>query len=100
MHSAGERRMEAALADAGFDVGESLTPIIPVMIRDEGKCLALVRAAYDAGLFLSMVQYPAVPKGTDRIRLTVAADHSRADLEEAAAILIRLGREQGLVPGE
>jgi 7-keto-8-aminopelargonate synthetase-like enzyme len=89
--------MKAALADAGFDVGESLTPIVPVMIRDEEKCLRLVRAAYEAGLFLSMVQYPAVPKGTERIRLTVAADHSRQDLEEAAAILVRLGEEQGLV---
>lgn len=89
--------MKATLADVGFDVGESLTPIIPVMIRDEGKCLHLVRAAYEAGLFLSMVQYPAVPKGTERIRLTVAADHTTQDLEQAAAILVRLGREQGLV---
>lgn len=89
--------MKATLADAGFDVGESLTPIVPVMIRDEERCLRLVASAYQAGLFLSMVQYPAVPKGTERIRLTVAADHTRADLEEAAAILVRLGREQGLV---
>lgn len=90
--------MKAELAAAGFDVGDSLTPIIPVMIRDGERCQRLVAEAYARGLFLSMVEYPAVPMGTERIRLTVMANHERRDLEAARDILVAAGRAHGVLP--
>jgi 8-amino-7-oxononanoate synthase len=89
--------MKTELAGVGFDVGQSHTPIVPVMIRDGERCRKLVAEAHEQGLFLSNVEYPAVPLGSERIRLTVAADHSRADLEQAVEILSIGGRRHGVL---
>lgn len=89
--------MREGLADAGYDVGRSESAITPIMIRDAARCHALVREAYDEGLFLSMIEYPAVAVGTERIRLTCMANHTREDLETALEILVRLGRKHGVL---
>lgn len=89
--------MKRELASRGFDIGDSHTPIVPVMIRDAERCAAVVRDAYEQGLFLSHVQYPAVPLGTERIRLTVMADHSPEDLDQALEILSLAGRRHGVL---
>lgn len=90
--------MKRELAAAGFDVGNSQTPIVPVMIRDGERCRGIVAEAHEKGLFLSSVEYPAVPLGEERIRLTVMADHSREDLFQATSILVAAGRHQGILP--
>lgn len=89
--------VRGALTEAGFDVGASASAITPVMIRDEGRCHALVSDAYQAGLFLSMIQYPAVARGSERIRLTCMATHSRDQLEGAVSTLVELGRKHGVI---
>lgn len=89
--------MKSELKKYGFTLGPSETAIIPVMIGDPDRCRAMVRDAYDAGLFLSMIEYPAVPAGTERIRLALMCTHTEADLAEALRILVDTGRRHRVI---
>ncbi|RCK79086.1 MAG: 8-amino-7-oxononanoate synthase [Candidatus Ozemobacter sibiricus] len=85
------------LTEAGFELGGLDAPIIPIFVRSREKVYAIVKEAYERGLFLSLIEYPAVAPGTERIRLTVMATHTPADLEFALSLLIELGRKYGVI---
>jgi glycine C-acetyltransferase len=51
----------------------------------------------DRGVFAQGIRYPAVPRGTERIRLTVTASHSTADLDLALTALAEAGRALALI---
>lgn len=72
------------LRDLGFDVGSSVTPIIPVLVGSTERAAALWRTLYAQGVFTSLVIPPAVPPGSERLRLSVSAVHTD---EQIARIL-------------
>ncbi|MGE5508319.1 MAG: aminotransferase class I/II-fold pyridoxal phosphate-dependent enzyme [Chitinophagales bacterium] len=81
----------------GFDLGNAETAIIPVIIGDDTKVQAMCREMHQAGIFLNPVAYPAVPKRLARLRLSLMATHTRADLDETLAALERVGRKYGII---
>lgn len=76
------------LADAGVDVGDSTSQVIPVFIRNDARVFAIGEALLHAGLYLQPIIYPAVAKHKSRFRISVSAVHTPALLDEAADILI------------
>jgi 8-amino-7-oxononanoate synthase len=84
------RYMREKLAAAGLPVLPGETPILPVVLGDEGRTLAFAKACQEAGLLLSAIRPPTVAPGSSRIRLTVTAAHSREELDWAAEVM---GRE-------
>ncbi|MBI4614186.1 MAG: aminotransferase class I/II-fold pyridoxal phosphate-dependent enzyme [Planctomycetes bacterium] len=90
------RSFKALLAAAGFDLGESESAIVPVLVGDHETTLALGRAVRDRGLFCQAVVYPGVPEGEERLRLSLSAEHTDEDLALAAGILDEAAREVGL----
>ena len=91
------RYVRERLTAMGFDIGKHETAIIPVFIRDRQKANAIVKEAYERGVFLSPIEYPAVAVGTERIRLTVMATHTRSDLDTALDLVGELGRKYGVI---
>ena len=89
--------MTQGLRTAGFDIGQSASAIIPVMIRDEEKLGRIHRELLEAGLFTNVVSYPAVRRKACRLRLNIMATHSQEDLNLALAALCRIGRQHGLI---
>ncbi len=89
--------VRSRLTAAGFELGGQDAPIIPIYVLRREKVYAIVKEAYERGLFLSLIEYPAVAPGTERIRLTVMATHTPADLEFALGLLIELGRTYGVI---
>jgi glycine C-acetyltransferase/8-amino-7-oxononanoate synthase len=65
----------------GFDVLGSETQIIPIMIGEAKKAVEISEYLFDNGILLSAIRPPTVPKGTSRLRLTVTAMHSKADID-------------------
>ncbi len=65
----------------GFDTGPSSTQIIPVMVGDESKTLALSRQIEDAGYLASAIRPPTVPPNSSRIRIALSSAHSRAQID-------------------
>lgn len=77
------------LAAIGLDLGRSEGPIIPVLIGDTRRALEIAGRLREAGILGVAIRPPTVPKGTDRIRLTVTAKHTEEDLDHLAAVLER-----------
>ena len=42
---------------------------------------------HEKGIFLNMIEYPAVPEGSERFRISINVEHTRADIDRLAAVL-------------
>ncbi|SCA54881.1 putative 8-amino-7-oxononanoate synthase [Candidatus Terasakiella magnetica] len=71
----------------GFDVGDSSTQIIPLIIGDEEKTLAMAKALEAENILGIAIRPPTVPKGTSRIRLALSAIHRREDIERLCQVV-------------
>lgn len=81
----------------GFDIGNSQTPITPVIIGDETKTMEFSRRLLDKGVFVSGIVFPTVPKGTGRLRCMVTAGHSKEQLDKAVEAFKAVGEEMKLL---
>jgi glycine C-acetyltransferase/8-amino-7-oxononanoate synthase len=92
----------AALRDAleheGFDVADSHTQILPLMVGDSGQAMDICEAALAQGVFAQAIRPPTVPAMTSRLRLAVMATHHEAELRAAAATLGAAARAVGFQP--
>ena len=59
---------------------ESRSPIIPIIIGDEGAAVERSRQLYEQGIFVPAIRFPTVPKGKARLRVTVTACHESQDI--------------------
>jgi len=91
------RYFKAALNNAGFDTGESETPITPIMVGDAKMAHAFSAALFENGLFATGIGFPTVPEGKARVRTIVTATHTREMLDRAAEILTRVAKKMGIL---
>ena len=74
-------KLRAGLDAAGIPHLENPSHIIPVMIKDPVKCRQLADILMqDFGIYVQPINYPTVPKGTERLRFTPSPLHSDADI--------------------
>ncbi|MBW6501484.1 MAG: pyridoxal phosphate-dependent aminotransferase family protein [Bacteroidales bacterium] len=78
--------------DAGFDTGNSESPIIPLFIRDNIKALQLTQMLLADGIFVNPVVSPAVPKEDCLIRYSLMATHTMAQVEESIEKITKAAR--------
>jgi glycine C-acetyltransferase len=83
-------------AEEGVDIGKSSSQVMPVMVNNDSRVLAVAEKIQDRGLFLNPVTYPAVPKHKSRLRVSVSAAHTEADLEQAVQTIAGVLREEGI----
>lgn len=88
---------KAGLKKLGFDIGNSETPITPVMVGDEAKTMEFSRKLLEAGVFVSAIVFPTVPKQTGRLRCMISAGHTREDLDQAISTFEKVGKELNLI---
>lgn len=79
--------LREALAAYDIKTTPSRSPITGVLIGNEDKAFDVSRVCFDNGLFVLPVAYPAVPRGSERIRLNVHCDHSLTEIDSAVSIL-------------
>ena len=80
-------QVREGLKALGFDLLGSEGPIIPLFIGDTKKTVRMKGFLKKERIFAPAIRPPTVPKGTDRIRLSVIADHTKDDLNELLATL-------------
>jgi glycine C-acetyltransferase len=90
------RYFKQGLQRAGFDTGESETPITPVMVGQAAKAHAFSRALFEQGVLAVGIGYPTVPEGKARVRTIVTATHTRAQLDRALEAFDRAAKTLGL----
>ena len=76
------------LSEAGLDLCGSETQIVPVLIGAPEPTMEIAKGLFKQGIFLSGIRPPTVPAGTCRLRATLMADHSPAELRQAARRII------------
>jgi glycine C-acetyltransferase/8-amino-7-oxononanoate synthase len=95
------RRNAAALRQGletyGLAAGSSRTQIVPVVVGDARRTMALCEHALEGGVFAQAIRPPTVPEGTSRLRLSVMANHRADELLAAARVIGRAARELGIV---
>ena len=84
------KMLRGGLEDLGLDLMGSEGPIIPVRVGDPSKAMALKESLKTFGIFVSAIRPPSVPKGTERIRLSVSAAHSPAQIAHLMACLKKI----------
>ncbi len=85
-------RLRGELHRRGFNVGDSATPIVPLMIGDPAEASRLSLRLEQAGLLIPAIRPPTVPRGTARLRISMCAGHTEADLDQLLAALDGPGR--------
>lgn len=72
-----------AFKKAGFDIGGSESPIIPIFVRDNEKCFLMAKMLMDEGIFVNPVVSPAVSSDSSMIRFSLMATHSFKQIDYA-----------------
>ena len=89
--------MRAGYKRLGFNTGNSVTPIIPIIIGDRMRTLMIWHVLFDAGVFVNPVLTPAVPQGMDLLRTSYMATHTNDQLDKVLAIFEQVGKQMGLI---
>ncbi|MBC1513548.1 glycine C-acetyltransferase [Listeria booriae] len=89
--------LKKGLADLGFDIGHSATPITPCIIGDENLTQQFSRRLLEEGVYAKSIVFPTVPKGTGRVRNMPTAAHTKEMLDEVLAIYEKVGKELNVI---
>ena len=90
-------RFADRLRNAGFDLLETATAIVPVVCNSTPAAAALAKHCQDNGIFVQAVVSPVVPEGSARLRACVTAAHTIEDLDYCTDVIISGGRELGII---
>lgn len=89
--------MREGFRSLGFDVWDSETPIIPVVVGDMERCFRFWRDLLDEGVFVNAVVPPAVPKGQALMRTSYMATHSDEELDRILEAFHKVGKKHGVI---
>lgn len=82
--------LSAGFARAGWPAKQAVSPILPLIVGDEGAAVQLALALRERQAFVPAIRYPTVARGEARLRVTVSAAHSAHDLEQLITQLAEL----------
>jgi 8-amino-7-oxononanoate synthase len=83
-------RLREGLRALGYDVGDSRCHIIPVIVGGAREAVALSARLEEHGLLVPAIRPPSVPEGTARLRISLTAGHTEADVTRLLTALRRL----------
>jgi 8-amino-7-oxononanoate synthase len=86
-------RFITGLRDCGITIGRTETPIVPVMVGDAARALLVSEKLLEYGIYATAIRPPTVAEGQARIRATIMASQSDADIDYAVTIFARLKQE-------
>ena len=91
--------LRTELAREGFEVAGSDAHIVSLVIGSSRLALRVADSALEQGVYVGTVLPPDVPEGTERLRLSVMASHTKSELRDAARALGRAALRAGFRPG-
>ena len=96
-------RFRAGLRHIGVRVSEqppgAEIPIFPIIVKDTEKTLTLAEHLMEAGVYLLAIRPPTVPEGTSRLRATLMATHTEAQIDRTLDALESGLKKLGILPG-
>jgi 7-keto-8-aminopelargonate synthetase-like enzyme len=89
--------MRNCLRQLGFNIGNSQSPIVPIIIGDDPQTLFTWKNLFDNGVFVNPVLSPAVPAGSQLLRTSYMASHTDEQMNRVLEIYERVGKQMGLI---
>ncbi|WP_102026353.1 glycine C-acetyltransferase [Salirhabdus sp. Marseille-P4669] len=89
--------LKKGLKGLGYDIGNSETPITPVIIGEEKLTQQFSKRLVEEGVYAKSIVFPTVPQGTGRVRNMPTAAHTKEMLDQAIGIYEKVGKELGLI---
>ena len=94
---ANTKRAKEGFEKAGFEIGPTETPIIPLYVRDNMKTFTLTRMLMDDGVFVNPVVTPAVSPEDTLIRYSLMATHTFEQIDESIEKISKIARQIGII---
>ncbi len=85
------------LKEAGFNIIDGRTAIVPVIIGDDELAFTMWRMLYDAGVFVNVFISPGVPQGRQMLRTSYMATHEEHHLQKIVDTFIQVGKKLGII---
>ena len=96
-HQSHAAMLKQKFRDAGLPLMESETHIVPLLVGDPEKCKALSDTLlFDFGIYVQPINYPTVPKGTERLRFTPGPVHTEEMMNDLVAAILAVWKQLGL----
>jgi 8-amino-7-oxononanoate synthase len=90
-------RWRSGLQQLGFDTGNSVSPIVPVIVGDDMVTFGMWRMLLDEGVYTNPVVSPATPPGRQLLRTSCMATHTDEQIDEALEAFGKIGRLANLI---
>jgi 8-amino-7-oxononanoate synthase len=91
------KKMRLGFRSLGFDTGNSVTPVVPIIIGDDDRTFMTWKLLFDNGVFVNPVISPATAPGRQLLRTSYMASHTDAQLDQVLDIFGRVGKQVGLI---
>jgi len=89
--------MRQGYRQLGFNIGNSVTPVVPVIIGDNNLTFLAWKRLLEKGVFVNPIVAPATPEGRQLLRTSYMATHTREQLDFVLDVFAQVGRELGLI---
>jgi 8-amino-7-oxononanoate synthase len=89
--------MRDCLRQLGFNIGNSQSPIVPIIIGDDLPTLFTWKNLFENGVFVNPVLSPAVPAGSQLLRTSYMASHTDEQMNRVLDVYERVGKQMGLI---
>jgi 8-amino-7-oxononanoate synthase len=90
-------RMRAGYRSLGFDIGNSVSPIIPIILGDDIRTVLTWKALFEEGVYTNAVISPAVSPGRQLLRTSYMATHTDAQMDRVLEVFAKVGKSMGMV---
>lgn len=90
-------KMRQGYRSMGYDIGNSVTPVVPIIIGDNEKTFLMWKRLFDEGVFVNPVIAPAVPQGKQLLRTSYMASHTDAQMDHVLEVFKKVGKEVGVI---
>jgi len=90
-------KMRAGFKSLGFDIGASVTPVIPIIIGDDERTFLTWKLLFEKGVFVNPVISPAVSPGRQLLRTSYMSTHTDEQLNRVLEIFAEVGKQMGLI---
>jgi 8-amino-7-oxononanoate synthase len=91
------KKMREGYKALGFNIGASVTPVVPIIIGDDQLTFNTWRLLFENGVFVNPVISPAVAQGRQLLRTSYMATHTDEQLDRVLGIFEKVGKQVGLI---